>query len=148
MRKNAAAAARARRAAPSGGALGLEDVPHAAMARTNATGMTRMARSLAGAAAPASAADRYTARGRVIALHAKEIEINTERIPAFKAVDGKVSPMEAMPMGYVIGDGVARDGLAVGDPIQLTFEVRWADANPLRLTQVVKLPADTQLALP
>ncbi len=101
-----------------------------------------------GAAAPASAADRYTARGRVIALHAKEIEINTERIPAFKAVDGKVSPMEAMPMGYVIGDGVARDGLAVGDPIQLTFEVRWADANPLRLTQVVKLPADTQLALP
>jgi len=58
-----------------------------------------------------SAVDHYTVRGRVTGLPdgaaSKEIEVNSERIPAFKAVDGKVAPMDSMPMEYEVGDRVA-----------------------------------------
>ena len=104
------------------------------------------------APSPGAAPDHYTARGRVSALpageHSPSIEITTEAIPAFKAADGRVAPMEPMPMSYAIGPGVVLAGIAVGDPVELTFETRWDAPNPLWATRVVELPADTKLALP
>ena len=96
------------------------------------------------------AVDHYTVRGKLTALpsgqHGKEIEVDTERIPAFKGIDGKVSPMDPMPMPYQIGD-VPMTGLSQGDPVEITFEVHWNDMPPLRLTRIVKLPAGTRLEL-
>jgi hypothetical protein len=96
------------------------------------------------------AIDRYTVRGEITAMPSsnqpKEIEIDTERIPAFKAIDGKISPMEPMPMPYSIGD-LALTGLAIGDPVEISFEVHWKDMPPLRLTRIEKLPTETKLQL-
>lgn len=101
-------------------------------------------------AATVKAGDHYSARGKVTALPtsaSREIEIHHERLATFKTEDGKLSPMMSMPMPFGVSDAVSVDGLAVGDVVQFSFDVRWTGSPALMLTQIAKLPADTKLVL-
>jgi Cu/Ag efflux protein CusF len=92
--------------------------------------------------------DRYTVRGRVTALAAKEIELVHEAIPAFRLAHGAVSGMESMQMTFGLGAGVSTRELAVGDPVEVVFEVHWKADPRMRITQIVELPPGTVLQVP
>jgi len=96
-------------------------------------------------------ADQYTVRGRIAAMPAgeqsKEIDVHHEAIPTYKHRDGKVRGMDAMVMTFAPASGVSLTGLAPGDPVEMTFEVRWDDHPALVIQRIQELPPDTQLQL-
>lgn len=92
--------------------------------------------------------DRYTVRGRVTALGAKEIELVHETIPTFRLAHGAVSAMESMQMTFGLGAAVSTRDLAVGDPVEVVFEVHWKADPRMRITQLVELPPNTVLQVP
>lgn len=100
----------------------------------------------------------YTVRGRIVDLPtpgkpASEFRVAHEAIPDFRASlpDGPLG-MRAMVMPFTPGPGVSLDGLAVGEKIELRFEVDYAKAGgALRDSRVIglrKLPAETALDVP
>jgi Cu/Ag efflux protein CusF len=99
-------------------------------------------------AARSPSPDTYTVRGRVVALAPRTLEVFHEAIPTFRLAHGAVSPMDAMPMPFAVEPGVSLDGVAVGDPIELTFEVHWKATPRMRATRLRELPAGTALAIP
>jgi Cu/Ag efflux protein CusF len=93
---------------------------------------------------PASPPDVYEVRGEIVRLPAsgsREISISHEAIPSFRDESGKVVGMEAMTMPFVVAEGVSTDGLAVGDPVAFTLEVRWKEKSPVRITKLAKATA-------
>ena len=38
-------------------------------------------------------------------------------------------------------------GISVGDPVELTFDVRWGGDHPMSIREIRALPADTALQL-
>ena len=95
--------------------------------------------------------DVYRVRGVVRQLPAadrapRELAVRHEAIPQFKSSDGEVVGMESMTMSFPLADPGLADGLAVGDKIEMEFEVRWEGGNPLSITAVEKLPPETPLA--
>ncbi|MEM1445863.1 MAG: copper-binding protein [Planctomycetota bacterium] len=94
----------------------------------------------------------YDVRGFIVALPdpanpASDLQINHEEIPDFVNVEGEVSGMKAMVMPFPLAPGVSLEGLAVGDPVALSFAVNWdaEGSRPWELTQITKLdPADAQ----
>jgi Cu/Ag efflux protein CusF len=100
--------------------------------------------SLSGCSAPekkaATPADRYVVNGEVVRLPAagsRELFVKHEAIPGFKDESGKVVGMEAMSMPFTVAEGVALEGLAPGDAISFTLEVRWGDSQaPIRIVQI------------
>lgn len=101
----------------------------------------------------------YTVRGRVESLPGvkpgSQLRVHHEHIPNFKGKDGEVhrnrdgSPgMLEMSMEFPLAPGVDLAGLAVGDAVEMTFEVRWNSPPPIfRATAIRKLPPDTELRL-
>jgi hypothetical protein len=104
-------------------------------------------------AAPATPPEQvYMVRGRITGLPiagqpGSELAIAHEAIPSFVRNDGKLG-MNAMVMPFTPAPGVSLEGLAVGDPVEFTFEVRWKSKPRMQLTKISKLPADTELVLP
>ena len=98
-----------------------------------------------------SPGDQYTVRGRITAMPAgeqsKELDIHHEAIPTYKHRDGQVRGMDSMVMTFAPASGVALTGLAPGDPVDMTFEVRWDEHPALVIHRIQELPPDTQLAL-
>jgi len=104
------------------------------------------------AAQPAAAAepDHYTVRGEVTALPAADdptrgFYVRHEAIDDFKAPDGSVLGMDAMTMQFPLDDPTLLDGVAVGDKVELTYEINWHCAPTQRVTRLRKLPPETEL---
>lgn len=93
---------------------------------------------LLGCGAEPTAVDTYTVRGVVRQLPSGpqgEILIRHEALPAFKNAEGEVVGMEAMAMPFPLAKPELAADLAVGDEVEMTFEVRWqGGGSPLRIT--------------
>lgn len=99
-----------------------------------------------------SGADQaYTVRGEVTAtpgqsgLTEDQLRIHHEAIPGFVGYDGEVVGMASMTMPFPAAETVDLGQLAVGDKIEFTFEVNWDDSPGYRITNIRKLPAETEL---
>ncbi len=96
-------------------------------------------------------ADRYTVRAEIATMPdgaaSTSIELHHEAIPSFKAQGGRVSTMASMQMPFEVPASVSLAGFAVKDKVAATFEVLWDEKNPLHLTKLEKLPAETALVL-
>jgi len=104
-------------------------------------------------AAIAPAEQVYTVRGRIAALPVAgqpltSLNIAHEAVPSFVNKDGKVVGMNAMVMPFTPAPGLSLEGLAVGDPIEFVFEMRWTSKPRSQVTKITKLPPDTVLTLP
>ena len=110
-----------------------------------AAGAAGCDRGSGGSAAPDHV---YTVRGVVERLPTeakRELFLRHEAIDGFVDERGRTVGMDSMSMPF----GVARDlplaGVAVGDPVEVTFEVRWKARPRLNITAVTELPPDTRL---
>lgn len=96
------------------------------------------------------AAAVYQVRGEIRQLPvapARDLMIRHEAIPDFKDEAGRVVGMEAMTMPFTLAPGIELGGLAAGDRVEFTLEVRWDDpANLARITRLAKLPPGSRLA--
>jgi len=101
----------------------------------------------------------YTVRGRVESLPGtrpgSQLRVHHEHIPDFRGRDGQVhrnrdgtAGMLEMSMEFPLAPGVSLEGIAVGDAVELTFEVGWNRPPPFfAATAMHKLPPGTQLRL-
>ena len=92
----------------------------------------------------------YTVRGEVVAVPGgggptDQLRIRHEAIPDFVGIDGDVVGMSSMTMPFPTADSVDVASLAPGDKVELTLEVRWQGSPPYQISQLHKLPPDTQL---
>lgn len=92
----------------------------------------------------------YTVRGEVVAVPGgggpnDQLRIHHEAVPDFVGIDGDVVGMSPMTMPFPTADTVDVAALAPGDKVEFTFEVRWQGSPGYRISQVRKLPPDTQL---
>jgi len=105
----------------------------------------------------------YTVRGEVVSLPSDttDLQVHHEAIPEFKNPDGSLG-MDTMimpfwpPQGLSMNDpritkrieGFKIDGIAVGQVVELTFDVLWDSDNKIAgfyATSIVPLPAGTAL---
>ncbi|MCC6952345.1 MAG: copper-binding protein [Phycisphaerales bacterium] len=88
----------------------------------------------------------YTVRGRVIRLPNPPLGylvVHHAPIPNFVNRLGKEVGMEEMEMDFAWVAPGALDGISAGDPVELTFEVRWRGEPPTLVTKAAKLgPAE------
>lgn len=95
--------------------------------------------------------ETYRIRAEIAAMPdgaaSKAIELHHEAIPGFKNQQGKVSTMASMQMTFEVPSSVPLAGFALHDKVTATFEVLWDEKNPLRVTKLEKLPAETALTL-
>jgi len=104
-------------------------------------------------APPLMPADQtYTVRARIVELPDDSTKTallaHHEAIPSFIGKAGTVTGMKEMAMEFAwIAPGAAPTDLKVGDPIELTFEVRWKSEPRTQVTAIRRLPADTALNL-
>lgn len=92
-------------------------------------------------------------RGEIVRLPQageREIAIRHEAVPGFRDESGKVVGMEAMTMPFTLAPDLtaaALDGLAPGDRIAFTLEMRWQDPRDIaRISRIDRLPEGTALA--
>ncbi len=122
------------------------------MTRTRGSLLALAGLLLAGACRPAPppAAAVYQVRGEIRQLPvapARDLMIRHEAIADFRDEAGEIVGMEAMTMPFTLAPGVELDGLAAGDRVEFTLEVRWDDpANLARITRLVRLPPGARLA--
>lgn len=95
---------------------------------------------------PAAAVERYSGRGKIVALAADKVDIHHERIPAIRGFDGTIKPMDSMTMPFARNQASFSD-LAVGDIVAFEFTVHYDAAPTLRLTRITKLPPESALEL-
>lgn len=103
-------------------------------------------------AASSPADQTYTVRGRVVELADPttnhSLQIHHERIPTFVGKSGEVTGMKEMVMEFAwLAPKALPADLAVGDAIEMTFEVRWKSEPRTLVTKVMRLPPDTVLNL-
>jgi hypothetical protein len=90
----------------------------------------------------------YTVRGLVRQLPGtagRELVVFHEAIPEFVDRKGERSGMDSMPMPFGVTPDLDLAAIAEGDKVEMTFELRWQDPQPLRVVELVELPADTEL---
>jgi Cu/Ag efflux protein CusF len=98
--------------------------------------------------APADAT--YSTRGQVIEVPkdvAGELSVHHEAVPDFRDQEGKPSHMDSMSMPFAVAPEVSLAGIAPGDKVEMTFEVRWESEPTLRVVALHELPATTALDL-
>jgi Cu/Ag efflux protein CusF len=95
--------------------------------------------------APAGA--RYTARAQIEAIDGRELTLHHEAIPDFVNAFGEKVTMESMAMPFAAEAGVALDGLAPGDLVEVRFHPDWNQTPSLRIDALTVLPPGTKLAL-
>lgn len=102
------------------------------------------------AEAPAVPVDTYAMRGEIVRLprpESPEIAIRHEAVPDFRDEAGKVVGMEAMTMPFALAPEVDLAGLAPGDKVAFTLEMRWkATRDIVRISRIGKLAAGTLLS--
>ena len=94
--------------------------------------------------------ETYAMRGEIVRLPAAgslEIAIRHEAVPDFRDEGGKVVGMEAMTMPFTLAPEAAIAGLAPGDRVAFTLEMRWkATSDIVRISRIERLPAGTMLS--
>ncbi len=102
-------------------------------------------------AAPLPPADAtYDTRGEVLQLpqgRDGELIVHHETVSSFRDRQGKPTQMDSMAMPFAVAPGVSLAGIAPGDKVAMTFEVRWKGEPTLRVVSLHGLPGDTALAL-
>ena len=93
-------------------------------------------------------AERFEARGRVVAVRPTELDIYHERIASIRTALGKLEPMEPMTMVFAATTNAPIKGIAVGDIVRVEFTANYKTRPQMRLVAIEKLPADTPLQLP
>jgi Cu/Ag efflux protein CusF len=93
-------------------------------------------------------AERFSARGRVVAVRATELDIHHERIPSIRTALGELEPMEPMTMVFAATTNASIEGIEVGDVVRVDFTTNYKTRPSMRLVAIDKLPADTPLELP
>lgn len=90
----------------------------------------------------------YTVRGKVKSMSPTEVFVHHEEIPSFKDQEGRATGMVSMSMAFGIDakKTPAKD-LKVGDPVELSFDVRWNEKPRLLITKLKSLPPETKLDL-
>lgn len=83
----------------------------------------------------------YTTEGRVERLprrgaEIRDISIAHEAIPEFRDREGREVGMEAMTMQFEVAEPVSLAGLAPGDRVRFTFEIRWNARPMLYVTEI------------
>ncbi|MBO6936745.1 MAG: copper-binding protein [Deltaproteobacteria bacterium] len=89
----------------------------------------------------------YTVRGQIMEMGEHNLAIHHESIPDFTNREGEVSGMDSMTMMFWRPESVAVEGIEVGDPVELTFDVRWSGDHTLTISAIDELPAGTELEL-
>jgi hypothetical protein len=90
----------------------------------------------------------YTTRGRIDALPASPggtMRIHHEAVPDFRNQAGAVVGMGSMTMPFMPAPGLDITGLAAGDSVEFTWEMRWNSRPNSLIVRMVKLPAGTGL---
>ena len=104
-----------------------------------------------GADAPTGPADAtYSTRGQVMELPSTaggELAVHHEAVPDFRDSEGKPEHMESMSMPFAVANDVSLAGIAPGDKVAITFEVRWNAQPALRVVKLEELPESTALDL-
>ena len=98
--------------------------------------------------APADAT--YSTRGQVVEVPRDangELSVHHESVADFKDRDGKPSHMDSMSMPFAVAPDVSLAGIAPGDKVAMTFEVRWDSLPTLRVVKLSELPESTALSL-
>jgi len=126
--------------------------PTPAPANTAATPAPATTPAPAGTATPAAGARTYTVRGRVESLPSadgrRDLRVSHEAIADFVNRRGEQVGMKAMTMEFgPMAEGVSATGLAEGQPVEITFEMNWANRPAMRVTRITPLPADATLEL-
>lgn len=98
-----------------------------------------------------SGARTYVVRARVVRINSRarpvQIDIEHEAIPELIGPGGEVEGMHSMVMPFPVADGVALDGLAADDFIEIDLSIDWEADRPAVITAIRPLPASTQLNL-
>lgn len=89
----------------------------------------------------------YTVRGVIQEMGESSIAIHHETIEDFANRDGDVVGMDSMTMMFHRPADVSVEGIENGDPVEVTFDVRWNGDHTLTLTALRELPAGTELEL-
>lgn len=92
----------------------------------------------------------YQVRGQVVDVPREgvgDLTVHHETIADFRDREGKPSEMESMSMPFAVAPGVSLAGIAPGDKVEMTFEVRWQGDVPLRVVALRELPESTALEL-
>jgi Cu/Ag efflux protein CusF len=94
--------------------------------------------------------DRYTVRGLVVEppdTDQARIRIQHETIPDFKGIGGNVweGGMESMTMTFVVAEGVPLQEISAGDKVEFVLLVNWEKTPTQSITEIVNLPAETEL---
>lgn len=100
------------------------------------------------ALAPADAT--YSTRGQVIDVPkdaAGELSVHHEAVRDFRDREGKPEHMDSMSMPFAVAPEVSLAGVAPGDKVEMTFEVRWDSQPTLRVVKLHELPESTALDL-
>jgi Cu/Ag efflux protein CusF len=109
---------------------------------------TAAAATLACSDAVATGRD-YTVRGQVIQLPAPglsgELLVRHEPIDDFVNRSGDTVGMDSMTMGFPVDRGVALDGVATGDVVEVVVHIDWDADRPVAINRLRKLPAGTKL---
>lgn len=93
----------------------------------------------------------YTTRGTLLAPPDPDSDkpvasIRHEAVPDFVAIDGEVSTMKEMTMGFPVQPGVSFTGLEYLSPIEFTFEVDYSrEGSKYYLTDIHALPQGTEI---
>ncbi|HEV8237747.1 MAG TPA: copper-binding protein [Thermoanaerobaculia bacterium] len=98
--------------------------------------------------APADAI--YSTRGQVVEMPGDsngELSVHHETVADFRDRDGKPSHMDSMSMPFAVAPEVSLAGIAPGDKVAMTFEVRWDSLPTLRVIKLSELPESTALNL-
>lgn len=109
-------------------------------------------RTAPGVTASSPADQTYTVRGRVTELPNpsanRSLQVHHEHIPTFVGKSGEVTGMKEMVMEFAwIAPNAAPADLAVGDAVEMTFEVRWKSEPRTLVTKLVRLSPETALNL-
>jgi hypothetical protein len=91
----------------------------------------------------------YTVRGKIQELPAGgghgDLLIHHEAIDTFRDREGKEVGMKTMVMPFTPAADLEAEGLAPGDRVRFTFEVRWSADPMMRVTHLEKLPPNDRL---
>ena len=99
---------------------------------------------------PGTTARSYTVRGEVRALPKADdptssFQLRHETIPDFVDFRGDTMSMDSMTMPFPVTEDQLPAGLAVGDPVAMTFRVDWNGTPAIEVLEVVPLPPGTEL---
>lgn len=93
-------------------------------------------------------AERFTTRGKVIAIEGTTLEIFHEFMPKIRTIDGTIEDMIPMTMRFAATTSAPAVEIAAGDAVKIEFTIHYGTSAPLRLISIEKLPTGTQLELP